>query len=153
MENASKALIMAGAVLIALLIVSLGVLIFRNYADSAKKSANMDKQEISEFNSKISPYVRNTISGSEVNALIQLVISINNNCISSNDDTKQVVLEYTSTKDSASNLSIKIVKEGDKYKLNTNGRTKVQTGASYYYKVTADYSDNGLINKITITDK
>ena len=32
MENASKALIMAGAILVAILIVSLGVLIFNNFS-------------------------------------------------------------------------------------------------------------------------
>ena len=57
MENASKALIMAGAILIAILIISLGVYVFNNMSSTAKNSANMDKQEISNFNSKITPYL------------------------------------------------------------------------------------------------
>ena len=50
MENASKALIMAGAILVAILIVSLGVLIFNNFSKSVKDSANMDEQAIANFN-------------------------------------------------------------------------------------------------------
>ncbi len=37
MENASKALIMAGAILIAIMIISLGILVFSRMSSSAKK--------------------------------------------------------------------------------------------------------------------
>ena len=60
MENASKALIIAGAILVSILIVSLGVLIFNNFSESAKDMANMDKEEIAAFNSKITPYLKRT---------------------------------------------------------------------------------------------
>ena len=36
MENASKALIMAGSILIAILIISLGIVIFNRFGDNAK---------------------------------------------------------------------------------------------------------------------
>ena len=73
MENASKALIIAGAILISIMIVSLGVLIFNKMGNSAKEAANMDEQEIANFNSKLTPYIGQNISGSQVNALIQLL--------------------------------------------------------------------------------
>ena len=53
MENASKALIMAGAILIAIMIISLGILVFSRMSSSAKSAANMDEQEISNFNSNV----------------------------------------------------------------------------------------------------
>ena len=70
MENASKALIIAGAILIALLIISLGIFTFNKMSDSAKKIANLDKEEIQAFNSKLTPYTGENISGSQVNSLI-----------------------------------------------------------------------------------
>ena len=93
MENASKALIMAGAVLIAILIISLSVLVYKNFSGSVKDSANMDEQEVANFNSKISPYLGDNVSGSQVNALIQLVVSINNSAIREifNSKTKPMI--------------------------------------------------------------
>ena len=77
MENASKALIIAGAILISILIVSLGILIFNNFAGKAKDAADMKEQEISAFNSKIKSYIGNSVAGSQVNALLQYCLSCN----------------------------------------------------------------------------
>ena len=41
MENASKALIMAGAVLLALLIISLGVMIYNNYSKTVAENSDL----------------------------------------------------------------------------------------------------------------
>ena len=94
MENASKALIIAGAILISIMIVSLGVLIFNKMGHSAREAANMDEQEVANFNSKLTPYIGSSVNGSQVNALIQLVISINNSAVNSGDTTKSVEIVY-----------------------------------------------------------
>ena len=47
MENASKALIIAGAILLSILIISLGILIFSQAQDTIN-SINMSEQEIME---------------------------------------------------------------------------------------------------------
>lgn len=94
MENASKALIIAGSILVAIMVISLGVLVFNKMGNSAKESANMDKQEIAAFNSKITPYIGNSISGSQVNALIQYIISVNTSAVNSGDVTKSVSITY-----------------------------------------------------------
>ena len=57
MENASKALITAGAVLLAILIVSLGVKIKKNMSNSVTSDSSLQKEEISTFNSKMTPYL------------------------------------------------------------------------------------------------
>ena len=87
MENASKALIIAGAILISIMIISLGVLLFTRMSSSAKNAANMDEQEIANFNSKITPYLGKSINGSQVNALIQLVISIDQSAVNSGNSS------------------------------------------------------------------
>ena len=51
MENASKALIIAGAILLAILLISLGIMIF-NQAQSVVDGSGMSEAELSTFNSK-----------------------------------------------------------------------------------------------------
>lgn len=146
MENASKALIIAGAILISIMIVSLGVLIFNKMGNSAKEAANMDEQEIANFNSKITPYIGQNINGSQVNALIQLVISIDNSAVSANDTTKTVSIVYPI--DDAGNTNKIDVESGA---VTGTDRTKrVITGAGKFYKVEAKYTD-GLIREITVS--
>ena len=79
MENASKALILAGAVLIAIIVISFGVITFSNLSKEVKGDSTLDKQEIASFNSRIQKYVGPNVSGAQVNELIQLIFSINRN--------------------------------------------------------------------------
>ena len=138
MENASKALIIAGAVLIAILIVSLGVAVFMNMSNSVKNDTSLDKQAIASFNSKLTPYVGKNISGSQVNALIQLAISINSTAINNSDDIRVVTINV----DGKTYVSKDLVKK--------NNCEKVETGK--YYKVEPVYNvDSGLINVINVT--
>ena len=148
MENASKALIMAGAVLVAILIVSLGVIIFNNFSKSVKDNANMDEQEIANFNSKLTPYMGDSISGSQVNALIQLVISIDTSAYSSNELGRAITITYKSTN---GDNTISVDKDSGLKNSNPNATKKVETGVRKFYKVESEYSNGGLINKITVT--
>ena len=50
MENASKALIIAGAILVTVMVISLAVAIYTNLGGKAKEAANMDEQEINALN-------------------------------------------------------------------------------------------------------
>lgn len=147
MENASKALIIAGAILVSILIVSLGVLIFNRMGGSAKEAANMDEQEVANFNSKITPYVGKNISGSQVNALIQLVISLDNSAKSSGDATKAVSITYPLETGGTHTISF----SGGSDVSGINGVKRVKTGSGVYYTVTATYGDNGLINTIDVS--
>lgn len=148
MENASKALIMAGAVLVAILIVSLGVVIFNNFSKSVKDNANMDEQEIANFNSKLTPYMGDSISGSQVNALIQLVISIDSSAYNSNELGKAVTISYKSNNGEDNTISVN--KDSGVVNSNNLATKKVETGVGKFYKVTSEYGNNGLINKITV---
>ena len=55
MENASKALIIAGAILLAILIISLGILIY-NQASGIVSNNSMDEVDIQTFNNKFTQY-------------------------------------------------------------------------------------------------
>lgn len=145
MENASKALIIAGAILIAILIISLGILIFNQMGGYVKENANLDEQEIASFNSKITPYLGQSISGSQVNALIQYVISNDLACIQSGEIVKAITIEFP--KDDGTN-TIKV--DGDELKGTSVKR--VETGSGKYYVVNGTYDSNGLITTITVTE-
>ncbi len=76
MENASKALIIAGAILLSVLIISLGIMVFQN-AKNTVGSTNLSKQEIETFNSQWQAYEGKNKTASEVRTMIQAVIANN----------------------------------------------------------------------------
>lgn len=78
MENATKALLIAGSVLIAILLIAMGVRLFSSTTgtvDSAEKT--MDATAITTFNSQFAGYLGENISASKVRTLQQKVIASN----------------------------------------------------------------------------
>ena len=142
MENASKALILAGSILIAIIIISLGVMIFNNYSNSVKNNTSLDRQTIAAFNRRIDPYIGDNKSASQVNTLRDIAISINNNAKVEGGSMQYVNMtlngsEVTSYDTSNNTVTIKNV--------------KAETGK--FYKVEPTYNpDTGLINTITVTN-
>lgn len=76
MENASKALIIAGAILLSILIISLGIMVYQN-AKNTVGNANLNKQEIETFNSQWETYEGQNKTASEVKTMIRAVIASN----------------------------------------------------------------------------
>lgn len=135
MENASKALIMAGAILIALLIISLSILIFNNFGGAAKEAANMDEQQIKAFNAQLTPYLGNNVSGSQVNTLLQRCLSINIAAQNSGETYKCITVNVNGT---------------ERINGTSNTFQRVDTNKKYY-TVVGTYDDNGLLTTISIT--
>lgn len=133
MENASKALIIAGSILIAIMIISLGIYIFKQYSSFAKENADLSEQEISAFNSKITSYLGEGISGSQVNALLQYCLANNMSAQQSGETYKYITVTQ--------NGNILVEGTSNKYQ-------KVKTGKFYTVEGTSD--DNGLITSITV---
>ena len=69
MENASKALIIAGAILLAILIIGLGIYIY-NQASNSVSDTGMDKIAVRQFNGKFEPYLDVTLTTITAKALI-----------------------------------------------------------------------------------
>ena len=91
MENASKALIIAGAILLAILLISLGIMIYTQASGVVNTNA-MSEVEISTFNKKFTQYGTSNVRGSQINALIDAVIQ--NNLSNSGDESRKVKI-YT----------------------------------------------------------
>lgn len=75
MENASKALIIAGAILISILIIALGVFVF-NQAKGVMGNVNMESQGIETFNEQFLQY-QGKQSGSNAIALLKKIDAYN----------------------------------------------------------------------------
>ena len=72
MENASKALIIAGAILLSIAIIGIGMFVYNSVSETISSSADMTEQEVNAYNSEFSNYegIRN---GSQVKQLCTLV--------------------------------------------------------------------------------
>ena len=78
MENASKALLMAGGMLIALLTISLLVLMFTRIS-AVQRTNNVDEAEMTttEFNNQFSTYNNNHVRGSELYSCLNRAVDYN----------------------------------------------------------------------------
>ena len=80
MENASKALIIAGSVLIAILIISLGLFIFKSTEGTTDQTKKLGETlEVQQFNSQFLKYCGDYVKGSQVRTLCEVIIAHNAN--------------------------------------------------------------------------
>ena len=158
MENASKALIIAGAILISILIIGLGVFIYQQ-AQSTVSKANLNSQEAQAQNQQFDNYFGDKVSAQEVKQLCTTVRS-NNITGETGNDTKKVWLVYQPIGGKAefktpSEIS-KAVTAGKTYNVNVandNADDKGDIAADKLDKVdTAAYWKNGFIKVITIVE-
>lgn len=106
MENASKALLIAGGVLIAILIISVLVVTINiiNSNQKAKEQAIVTKQLV-EFNQKYEAYNKKALYGTDIITVMKMTIENNNNMESTNIEQPYFINvklnlnnEYKSTK-------------------------------------------------------
>ena len=137
MENATKALLIAAAVLIAILIISLGLAVYNSSAETVKQ-ANLSQQEVQAANEKYTRYDGQHKRGSEVNALLNTALSANLDAQAANEGNKQV----TVTVDGTAAVS------PDTQTINSAGRADT----SALYTITVNYGgQGGLVDTITVT--
>lgn len=78
MENASKALIIAGSVLLALIVIGAFILMFSNLNDYQEKNDTaIEQKQIVEFNNQFSTYDRNGLRGTDMLSLMNRIIDYN----------------------------------------------------------------------------
>lgn len=125
MENATKALLIAAAILITIVVISVGVYVLNSGTTMVKENSDMSDIEISTYNTKFEAYCGTRVSGTKVKELIKKVEQHNR---STEDDSKKITLTgVTST-------------------------SSVGTGNSYKVEVPDNgYTTAGLISTINIT--
>lgn len=122
MENASKALIIAGAILLSILLISLGIMIF-NQAQDTVTNSGMTEAELTAFNNKFLKY-EGKQKGTMVKSMIQDVMA--NNANASDGHTVKVLHGNTDITNDTSSINTK------------------QT-----YTITMQYGTNNTGNRIT----
>lgn len=127
MENASKALLIAGAILIVILLIAVGMMVYRGAQGSIQKAiGSMSSTEKDIHNSQFEPFVGTKVSGSNVRSLLSKMITNN-----SDDNNVQVKLNGIGTDPNAV-------------------MGQITTAASATYKVEATYSE-GVITEINVS--
>lgn len=141
MENASKALIIAGAILLSILLITLGIFIFQQ-AQSTIQNSGMSQAEINTFNSQFSKY-EGTKKGSEVKSMIQ---EINVNNAQDESGEHQITVTGVVTATTAGSAG------GSSAKKNQYLTSKIINTKTYEVEITG-YENNGRISDIKITAK
>lgn len=104
MENASKALLIAGGVLIALIILTMFIVMYNNMANIQKEQEEQTRiEQIAAFNAEFEAYNKKVMYGTDVITLINKVAE-NNKKYNSNNDYKITVILNGTVVDSASRL-------------------------------------------------
>ena len=137
MENASKALIIAGAILLSILLISLGIMVF-NQAQSTIDNSGMAQAEIEAFNNKFLKY-EGIQKGTAVKSMINEVI------IAKQEYASLTIYKNTAT--SLDNLASITVSD-------TNAITKTSIiDTKKTYGIRLSYGPDGRVNKIYIIEK
>ena len=95
MENASKALIIAGAILLSILLISLGILIFNQAQDTVINNSGMSQTEVVAFNNKITKYTGKKQKGSAMKSLLQEVVA--NNAANRDNEKRRISVSGKAT--------------------------------------------------------
>ena len=132
MENASKALLIAGAILICILLIAIGMYIYNSAQGTIQTAAGqMGQQEKEMYNAMIRKYIGNSKKGTDVKQMIDDVINQNNQYV--NESGKFISINVANggvdgfteeadlqTKNKAANV----------YELNTGDNTQANIDAA-----------------------
>lgn len=144
MENASKALIIAGAILLSILIITLGLTVY-NQAKNSMGNSNLDAQEIRAHNSQFLSY-EGKQKGSEIRSL---VTAIRQNNRDYTDRMIQITWNNAIVTDKVEVDDIACTDPTVSEDPNTSYTlTGLNNNTTYY--VTFAYSDNGCIGGVDI---
>jgi len=140
MENASKALIIAGSILISILIIGVGVMIFSNVSDIFS-TGTVDEQAVATYNDPFTRYGGPQKSGSQVKALCEAIR--NHNLTYATDKSKLVKLEKDKDADSDAALA-----KVDASSLPETSATDSVTSTAHISKIKSDIKA-GFTYKVT----
>ncbi len=165
MENASKALIIAGAILLSILIIAIGMYIYTSSHNSISEAGSqINEQEKTSFNQQWNTF-EGKQGGNNVKALLQKLIA---NCDTNKEEQHRLVGVVCTPKsdDKTYTMTIKVGETANvTFDAGTNTYENIKpasavgvlTGirnlieARHTYNVTIEYAaDTALVNKITI---
>ena len=144
MENASKALIIAGAILLSILIIGLGMFIYQQAA-GAMDGVNLDPTKIDAYNRSFEQYAE-TQSGTSVRSLCDAIRSHNNS--NTDDPSLNIDIAYGDNGDPATVAPEDVIAAST-----VNGvKANIKAGGTYTVKFGYD-ANSGFIVDCHITQK
>ena len=148
MENASKALIIAGAILVSILIIGLGMTLYNNAAGTLER-ANIDETAVRQYNAGFTEYEGQTnVKGANIKALYRDVMTHNR---SVGDDTSLLIVIENVNDDLEASDNFQITTETTAA-VNANAQNclaQIQNGKTY--AVSCQYDDTtGYVTKIGV---
>jgi len=136
MENATKALLIAAAVLVAILIISLGLVVYNMAEETVKNNSSLSAQEIQAFNDQFTQYAGENVRGTRVNSLLKT--ALNNNITQQQEGNEGKIVSIT-----AKSCTVAI---------DLSEKTMVKADSSKMYKVVVKLDGpGGLVKTIEIT--
>ena len=146
MENASKALIIAGAILLSIAIIGIGMYVFR-MASSTINEANMSAQEIDAYNAEFQKY-EGVQNGSMIKALLDKIRT--HNLKNSQDNSKMILVGWWKLDSYTIHRGDATANDGDATVQHIqNMKKQIHEGTKY--EVTFRYTTSGLIRAIGIS--
>ena len=142
MENASKALIIAGAILISIVLVSVGVIVVQSL-NPDEAISQISQQEIDTINSRFVNNAGNNRQGTIAKNVITAAIT--NNSQYNGDEARQVKITTVNLPNSSANVS-------EVTDPNTLSTVRNAINGSSRYNIDISYNDKtGIVDIITIT--
>lgn len=140
MENASKALLISGTILIVLLFIAIGIRLFNSTQGTADQvEGSMQTTEIATFNSKFTQYVGSNKSKAEAISLLKEVM-VNNSSTSKHRVYISFMRDGTIIGAIYTVDIISDVIKGNRYQANFANKDK--------FKIEVNYDNEGYINLI-----
>lgn len=138
MENATKALLIAAAVLVAILIISLGLVVYNMAAESVNNNSSLSAQEIQAFNDQFTQYEGDNVRGTRVNSLLKT--ALNNNITQQQEGNNGKIVDIKGT-------------SGCTVTIDLTNKTMVKADSSKMYKVVVKLDGpGGLVKTIEISE-
>ena len=136
MENATKALLIAAAVLVAILIISLGLVVYNIAEETVNNNSSLSAQEIQAFNDQFTQYEGENVRGTRVNSLLKT--ALNNNITQQQEGNEGKIVKIEAISCTVS--------------INLENKTMVKADSSKMYKVVVKLDGpGGLVKTIQIT--
>ena len=151
MENASKALIIAGAILLSILIIAIGMFIYNSAQSTINDSiTSFSTQEIEAFNNNFESYKGNA-TGSNVSSMLTRLIA--NAKTYADEPTKIPCVQFDQvTAAGGDNVDVQPAEagKGQQDYINKLSGAKNKVENKHMYTVTLSYQANGLIDYISV---
>ncbi len=149
MENASKALLIAGAILLCILIIAIGMFIYNSASSTITDSlTSISTQEVEAFNNQFISY-EGVQTGSNIRALMGRLIA--NADTYADEPTKVPAFTLIDASDAAKyeGIAVTVAGETQDY-IDDCGKVRNSAESKHEYYVIINYQKNGLIDQVYI---